>query len=52
MYQEMLSSGMYDNYNEYMMLNTLARDEYEQELAKEEYEKECVQEELYDEKDF
>ena len=36
MYQEMLSEGAYNNWNEYCALNELARQEYEDEQAKEE----------------
>ncbi len=50
MYMERLAAGEYDSYEEYNVLNALAKDEYEQECAKEEYLQELLMEENQEEK--
>lgn len=44
MYQEMLAAGMYDSAQEYDILLSAARDEFEEERAREQYEEECAKE--------
>lgn len=44
MYQEMLAAGMYDSAQEYDILLSTARDEFDEECAREQYEEECAKE--------
>ena len=42
MYQGMLAAGMYDSAQEYDILLSAARDEFDEECAREQYEEECA----------